>query len=428
MPGATEGKGKGGGREALPERVLRVLAVLLVFIALVWLGYQFHRLLVARNPMAAVDLRLRLREVQGFFAGRPIYQELSDAVYPPVTYLFLWPFLGWPGMAAARLLWSLLSAALLAFLVLLFRRSSGASPREKGVLALVPAVVYATGATIGNGQLGLVVVACLGACLVLLHGPRSLRRDLAGAALYLAALVKPTLAVFFFWPLLFRPGGWRRMGLVVVAYAGLTAALAPVQERSPAGLVRSWYEKGLSGVQYGATRGEGAILRTRAGDGEEEGNRLVIKSVNLHSLMCLVGLRRWLFPGTLALLGAVGLWVGICRRADPWILGGIVALAARFGLYHGWYDDVILLIPLLALFRIYKIDREADPRSGGRTLALFGVVLLFLLAPGGLYLFPHPWNNAYVIAQTAVFFVLWVFLLRRSFRERGPLPPIRAGR
>src|SRR5262245_10744940 len=73
--------------------------VLLVMIALMLVGAA-QRLtdgfvtLIWSNTRAAVDLRLRHREAHGWFAGTPIYVTERQAVYPPATYVGLWPLVG----------------------------------------------------------------------------------------------------------------------------------------------------------------------------------------------------------------------------------------------------------------------------------------------------------------------------------------------
>ena len=54
-------------------------------ISVIWLSYEFWRLLWQSGEMGAVDLRLRYKEVTSFFEGTPIYQEIDHAVYPPVS-------------------------------------------------------------------------------------------------------------------------------------------------------------------------------------------------------------------------------------------------------------------------------------------------------------------------------------------------------
>ena len=83
--------------------------------ALVWLAYQFWRLLLGdapiwpTSPSGAIDLKLMHQLVHEWFAGRRVYGELKTAVYPPATYVLLWPLVGWLDVGPARWLWGLTS-------------------------------------------------------------------------------------------------------------------------------------------------------------------------------------------------------------------------------------------------------------------------------------------------------------------------------
>ena len=116
---------------------------------------------------------------------------------------------------------------------------------------------------------------------------------------------------------------------------------------------------------------------------------------NLHVWLGSLGLKKGIFPTSLALLLALGLWSYRYRHIDIWILMGVTAYVARLWTYHRWYDDALILLPIVALFRIAKrgpADHAADVIAG----VLLGVTVLLMLAPGGLFLLPPPWDTVYV--------------------------------
>jgi hypothetical protein len=119
-------------------------------------------------------------------------------------------------------------------------------------------------------------------------------------------------------------------------------------------------------------------------------------------------------------LAGLGWWTHGNRRADRWFLLGVTAVTARFWTYHGWYDDILVLLPLVALFRIAK----RSEREGGRDVIaglLFAITIAAMLAPGGLYLLPQPWKIAYVIGQVMLWLAVLLFLLDQVRRERNVL-------
>jgi hypothetical protein len=184
---------------------------MMIFIALVWLGYQFWRLLSGSSPIwtsspvGAFDLNLRHNEVQRWFAGLPIYHESKTAVYPPASYVILWPFLGWLGFTPARWLWAITTVVGLYWLIHLILRESGAKTSfERLFVTLMPLSMYATGATIGNGQLIDHLLPVLIAGIFLLQQRQGgWMMDLFNTTLLLGPLVTPSITIPFFWIILF---------------------------------------------------------------------------------------------------------------------------------------------------------------------------------------------------------------------------------
>jgi hypothetical protein len=370
---------------------LRFAVPLMVVVALVWLGYESWRLLWQQGYWGAIDLGVYHRFIHGWFAGKPIYAELRNAVHPPATYVILWPFLGWLSVTAARWFWAATTVAMLVWLVrLVVRESKADTPLERVFMMLVPLSMYATGATIGNGQLTIHLLAPLVCGLSLLCSKElRLGKELLGAALFLLALAKPTISAPFFWIVLFNTGRLRAALYVVCGYVGLTLFATSFQESSLPMLFQDWLAN--PGI---AQRGES----------------------NLQAWLGSLGLKEWSLPAALLALAALGLWTYRHRHVDLWLLLGVSAIVARLWTYHRWYDDLLILLPMVALFRIAK----AGPSDGGDVLAgvLFAITLLAMLAPGGLYLFPSPWNTIYMTGQVIIWLAVLFFLLDRAGREK----------
>jgi hypothetical protein len=136
--------------------------------------------------------------------------------------------------------------------------------------------------------------------------------------------------------------------------------------------------------------------------------------VNLHALVTWLGLRSWMAGASGAVLALMAWWLWQHRRCDLWLLLGVTALATRFWTYHRWYDDLLVVVPLVTLFRLAKGGANAPDRRAG---ALFALTLVLLLAPGGLYLLPAPWVHAYVGAQVALWISAAVYLAMAARSE-----------
>jgi hypothetical protein len=378
--------------------LLRIAVGLMAFSALVFLGYEFWRLLWQPDHIGswrvhpgAIDLKIRHRVVQSWFAGESVY----GGGYPPASIAIFWPLHGWLEVRTATFIWAATTVAALGWLVYLVVREGGANTHlERIFLALMPLSMYATGATIGNGQLIIHLLPMLVAGLLLLHRGQPLwRKDLLAAVLVLVSLSKPSISVPFFWIVLFVPGRLRPALLVSLGYILLTVIAASFQEAGPLALFRDWLADS-SMWAWG------------------------VGHAHLGVWLFTLGLEEYNLPAMFLVLMALGFWTYYCRHVDLWLLLGVAGLVARFWAYHRWYDDLLILLPMIALFRLTKRDASVD---GVKVLAgaLLGITMLASIAPGGLYLLPAPWNALYVDGQVIVWGVVLMFLLNLARRERN---------
>ncbi|MBT5874851.1 MAG: DUF2029 domain-containing protein [Candidatus Latescibacteria bacterium] len=387
--------------------ITKLVIGLMVIISVGWLGYQCWRLLSPSppiwpsSPKGAVDLLQRYSEVRHWY-GRPganTYFRLGTAVYPPATYVMFWP-LSWFSGSTVRWVWFFSTLPFLGWLMMIMIRECGASSRlEKVFIGLIPLSMYATGATIGNGQpnvhiMPLLITALLG---LTRDGP-SWSRDLKGSALFLLSLSKPIIGGPFFWIVLFVRRSYRPALLIVATYIGLTVLAMLFKDIPFFDLIRGWIFRAAGGVAFGSTRGAVA---------------------NQSTLLAGAGMQRYdLIYAAIAGVMIMGVWMYAHRRSDSWILLGVFGILTRIGIYHRWYDDLLILLPLIALYRMAK----SGPEFGNRDVIagmLFTILLFMLMAPGGLYLLPPPWNGYSLNVQTGVWMLVLCFLLWQAWKERS---------
>lgn len=379
--------------------ILVVAVVLMGLVALPWLAINLGRLLWEQASWGAVDLRYRYEEVQLLFAGKTVYGEVGHAVYPPASYVMLWPLLGWLAFTPARVLWAASTVAMLGWLAYLCVKESGANTRLEAVFVVFMLLsMYATGFTIGHGQLTIHVLSTLVAGMILVcRDQRRWREDLVAAALILAALVKPSLAVPFFWLVIFVPRTLRPALLVVLGYLALTCVVIPFQGFDLFFLLDAWAASSVNGAAHGAVTG---------GYGD------------LHSWLASLGLQKWNVPASLLVLWALGYWIYRHRHGDLWILLGVTAIVSRFWVYHRAYDDMLVLLPMITLFRVAKQDRRSneDQLVAGVLLA---VVVMAMLATGLIVVFPT-WDPQLKGLQTLVRITVLIFLFYQgSYDQRS---------
>lgn len=333
--------------------------------------------------------------VPRWFAGLPVYSYADFAVHLPATYALLWPIFGTLNPEAARWAWAALMLAALLYITYLTQRESGAvSAAERAFTALMPLSAYGFAFTVRTGQFGIFVLALLsGGLFLLARCAPSWRRDVVAAILLALTLAKPTVAAPFIWLALFLPGGLRVVLLVGVAYAALTIVAVSFQPQDLATLFRDWQSRS-------------AALATSAG------------TANLHRWLARAGLSRWILPASLATLAAFGAWVYHNRSSDLWLLLGVTAIVARFWTYHRVYDDVLMLLPAIALFRLTK-------RARGDTAVdvIAGVLLMVIVATSLTPIrFLTPPLEAYTgMALAVLWCVALVFLARQAHEARRRL-------
>lgn len=353
------------------------------FLQLVWL------------PAPPVDLQIRWREIHAWFAGQPVYRD-NFAVYPPASFVMLWPALGWVDPSGARRVWGLTTLASLGWLSwLAARESGGSSVASRLVAGLLPLAIYPTRAVMVNGQLALHLLPALVAGLLLLaRRPPTWTRDVGATALLLIALTKPTLTAPFMWIITTVRGSLRALVLVGVGYAALTALAISFQPQGAATLVRQF-------MHGAAADSAGASAHAHA---------------NLHSWITALGIGWGYTLASLAVLAALGWWIYRAEDSELWIRLGIAGLVARFWTFHYRYDDVLVLLPMVALLRMVTRQEAGAPLDRGAATLLV-LISISVLIPARLLFPPWPWQ-AIESAQTVIWLAALGFLIVRS-RTRG---------
>lgn len=379
--------------------------------AATWLSYETWRFFLDPTPLTkkhlspgAIDLYSRFTEVNAWFTTGRVYFGMHEAMHPPATFALLWPLLGILSWTWTKIVWFALSLVGLCWLSRQMIEHSLARTRlQRTFVGLMPFASYAAGAALGNGQLIPLVLPIL--LYVVLHLSRPVAAEgnrpwLASAAM-LWALVQPTIAAPFFWLVLLVTDKKRYGITIAVCYLVLTlvssycSADSMLSKKPPfrgTNVLQRWTDKATKGAYHGSRLGGyGSVHDLLA---ETTWEPAQVQAVSL------------------LLLATLGAWVYAHRHVDLWLLIGITALLARFWTYHRWYDDLLLMLPLVSLFRVTQLPRYGT-RAQRIALGLFLVVWGFSLAPGVLYTVP-----VLVPLQVTTWLVVVVFLLYLSNRDR----------
>jgi hypothetical protein len=222
--------------------------------------------------------------------------------------------------------------------------------------------------------------------------------DLRAAVLLVLALGKPTIAAPFVWIVLCVPGSNRPATLVGLGYVAVSAFAVSVRPENVMALIHGWLS-------------QASLMASQPGQGNV---------ANLYIVLTTLGRQQWALPASLIVFFVLGAWIFRHRRSDIWLLMGVTGYVARIWSYHRWYDDLLILVPMIAMFRL------ATARPCGDTIArwLLAITTAAMLAPGGLFLFPPPWNTVYVVLQVAVWFAGMILLIQRTTIESRQPPDL----
>ncbi len=382
--------------------LLGVAVVLMMTAAALRLPNELHRLTLEPGPLGGIDLLQRHGEVQAWFEGRPVYGVIKNAAYPPATYLMLWPFVGWTSPQGARWIWAALSLTLLIGLAIMLSRL--AEPRSatwrRGIV-LFPLAGFAGAACIGNGQLSIMATTALLASLLILQRPdRSWWWDLGAAALFVVALMKPSIAAPFFWLAIILPNRVRPALLILVSYGLLTVLGASFQDTDLLVLLGEWWSWVRTASNHGAVSG---------GYGSHVN---LLRSYGIHAETRAV---------SLLLLALAGVWAYRNRRVPPILLIGAMAVFARLWTYHRLYDDIVVYLGMAALFQIAR-HAEGSARSTRTAAVLLLLCWIGALAPARVLRYGVPWDWAFASGQSLVWSLTLLFLLVHIHRARTAAP------
>lgn len=385
------------------QTFMRVAIVFLTICAMLKLGEELRRLIWAfevGDVWNAWDLKNLHRVVGQWFSGTYYYTRDPDQSppYPPASWVMFYPVLGWLPLGATRWLWIGVTAVALSWLVYLLAKYSGAETRtELALVSLFLLAMNATGQAFGVGQWILILLAFLITGVFKLRQPISWGRDLLAALCLIVTLIKPNVSAPFFWIVLFSSGGRRVLAITAAGYGALTVFAASFQTIPVLDLIRQWI-------------GVVSLLTATEGYG------------NVSKWVSNLGFGEWSLFAAVIVMIATGIWTYWQRDAELWLVLGVVAISARIWTYHNAYDNVLILFPLIALFRIAKRGEFAN---GYDVMAgiLLAVLMLMMLLPGQIASYPWPYNFPFTVGHSLIWCIVLIFLMAYTRREMKKSSP-----
>lgn len=387
---------------------LWLLIVIMAGKAVSRIYYGLTCLLFLIGTKPAVDLIQRYNEVQLWFSGGDVYSQLKEGgVYPPASHVILWPLLQYSSFSFVRYLWAITTIICLLWLVYLLVQSSEASNiREKSLIALMSLSTYATNVNLINGQLTIHLLAFLVAGLTLIRTKNGFKNvvkvSLLAGFLLAIALVKPTITVPFFLIFLLVPKLWLVAVFASVIYAGFALTATAFQNSSIVALHIDWLKRG----KFGTVEGSISDSNMLAGYGD------------IHNFLGSMGVKDFNLESSILILVIFAIWLYFHRSINLWILIGVAALVSRFWAYHRIYDDMVILLPMVTLFRLSK-QTNLDQTNRFLSGIVLAIAIFATFLVDQLLQFNPPKNFLFASGQTIVWFVMLIFLLFQAYREKN---------
>lgn len=321
------------------------------------LTFEVHRLLF--QPDGAIDLWIFRHYTWNWFAQVPIPVAFRGSVHPPASFLILWPLYGWAPRSVAPWWYAVMTAPVIfVFARLLLREARPASGYHGILLGTLIVASYPAAITIGIGQITFhVLLATVAAVLIQRRESPGVRRDTALTVLFVLALLKPHITLPFFWVIAFTRGWLKPALLAAVAYLAATGAAIALHG---------------DGLEVVWTILAGWLQRSSASAG-------MAGYGNLHVWLADLGLEAWGLRASALAFALHGLWAWRHRGADAWVQIGVAAIVARLWAYHRVYDDLLLVLPLVALYRMAR--RDAPDRVAWALFLLGAVTLAAPITP-----------------------------------------------
>ena len=364
------------------------------FLAVSRLAYQLWRLLLNPGWNGAIDLRIMHESVDQWFKG----EALREIIHLPATYAIIWPLAGWLSFETARWLWAVLYAVSLVWLFRIVAAETGIKKREEILFAaLFILSIYPTGITIGNGQVILFLLPCILTAVFMEREHESgIIRDIILSLLFLISSLKITVTAPFFLIALITQRAIRPLTIAACGYLILTYVAISYRDAGLVETLKTWMHD-CSAV---AARGGYA---------------------NIHIWLIALGLERLIFPASFVLIAAFSLWLFKFRKTDIWIQLGVAAIIARIWTYHRLYDDLLILVPMITIFRIVR-NNQLSPNERLAADLLLVITWLALLSPGTFLQLPPPLGTLFRTGQAVIWLSLLVFLVYYSYKavRTGP--------
>ena len=349
-----------------------------------------------------IDLALRWWYMKGLLAeGTNIYAADLGALYPPSMYVLLWPLIGWLSYSWVTPVWAVINAisvvALMALTVKWLKEHNIPSDVRWLITLAIPAF-HSISQALGIGQVTVVYITLffLVAYRCSQHRIRLWEKLLWMLPLALC-LGKFSLFIPLIVPLLLH----ERLRIIAIGAIILN-------------LILSWQVASMLDT---------GIFKLMAQIMENSNKVREVGSLDLHVLLSISGVSNLgTTLSSIVLLAAFAVISYRIRSSNLLIQLALAAITARFWVYHGHYDNVVLIFVLmaLALFITTPLHKGLQSLAASPSLPiLMGLTILTLIIPARFLIFTEPAYGIFLLLQLTVWLCAGGYLLYKAIKKPG---------
>ena len=380
---------------------LKLIIPITFIVALLRMKIAFYRLLWDIGEMQAMDLKIFHTFATEWFAGKSYLESTHSYNYPPASYIFFWSLFGWLELDANRWFFAITCVFCFGYFIYLAIKESELKNNLSCLyLGLVIVAMYPTSVMIGNGQITIhTLLPLLLSILLIEKNQGTWLKDTGISILIIFALVKPNITIPFCILIFFTSKSYRPIILTILGYLALSFWASSYQESNLLELILLWLK----------ATGETLIADFSYG--------------SLQSWLAWWGMPKLILPAAFVLLLVHTVWLYFYKKEDVWLLLGITAIITRIWTYHGIYDDLLMIIPLIAIIRLChkQLDRQVIDNVSERDDIAYLLVIIswfFLLAPSKGFDTESFRAVIFRGGQTIFWFTMLIFLLIRTHQSK----------
>lgn len=395
-------------------RIKNLIFTFFLFISIFWVGYEAFRFIFEPTSLGgmaihpgAIDLKSRYHEQNWFYYGGQIYDVRCP--YPPFSYAFFRFYFGLFSLNVAKNWWMLTMLGNLLFISFVLVKVSFAKFKEdKRILWVLPSCLYSAGACIGNGQKSLLVMAGLIGVPFLLQEKLSLKmRDFLIVLFLCFASIKPNISLPFFILFFTQRDLLRPLLLFSLFYSVVTILFSRYQGVGAIAVIKKWLGAAISASSLTDDHYSHSNIQTVIKSLAENPNVPLVEQADYLSKLNLYS--------SFTLVSIAAIWFLYNRRGNLWNNLALASLVSMSWTYHGWYDEVLLIFPIVALIRIC-FQENRDCIFVKPLLILF---VISLMAPGGHFVLKGLSKDIYHLFQIKIWILTGIYLINHELKSKG---------